>query len=249
MVKKILLISIVICSVLVYGVFDKGTLFNQNTVNTVENTEVKKNNIASESNFNVMQVRHSSNILGESGAVLCRSPIYVSDVMSNHTQYGNQSLINLLKYFKGEGYKNDDIRNILIDSKLYKRTEVENAAILYEPPIYMSEKVNKTQLLYNYKQIDKFHGDYQSLAEAVKHGEIDPIMDLSIFSGHPKSLIEFILEKKGTLPDISVFQSLLNSGVPVRPNTILNALRPNVNTDILLLMGTDQISGISVHSS
>ena len=238
MIKKVLLILIVLSSALVYLVFNSDTSVNQSKVSIVDKNGLKVTNDLGISKFNqsVIQTENYSNNSNFSTPEICHSALYVSDVMSNLTQYNNQSLINLLKYFKENGYKSHEIRNILINSELYDRTEVETASILFEPPIYMSEKVNKEQLLYNFKKIDKFKGDYQSIADAVKVGELDVNMNLSFFYGHPKSIIEFLLEKKGTLPDISIFQSLVNSGVPIRPNTILNALSPNVETNVLLLM-------------
>lgn len=238
MTNKVLFILAVLCSTLVYLMFDSGRSTNRNLENTVVSNEKKVTNDLNTSklNRNAIQTENTTNTLSLSTLGTCHSALYVSDVMSNRTQYNNQSLINLLNFYKKGGFNSQEILNILIGSKLYDRTEVETASILFEPPIYMSEKVNKEQLLYNFKQIDKFKGDYQSIANAVKAGELDINMNLSVFYGHPKSIIEFLLENKGTLPDISIFQSLVDSGVPIRPNTILNALSPNVETNVLLLM-------------
>jgi hypothetical protein len=238
MIKKAIFILIIFCIALSYQAFNYEVLVSRGVVSSVEKNTIKVTGNVNASGLNegAAIVDNLSRSLDKLATKTCSSPLYVSDVINSKTQYESQSLINLLTYFKENNYNIDNVIKILINTELYAKNEVENASVLFEPPIYLSEKVNKVQLLRKIKQVEQFDDDYRALAEAVKRGELDANMNLSFFYGHPKSIIEFLLENRGVLPDVSVFQTLVNSGVPVRPNTILNALATNVETDILLLM-------------
>lgn len=169
----------------------------------------------------------------------CTSPLYVSDVLIDKQQFKNQSLVNLLNFFDKKGDDVDKVKLILLDSGKYTSKEIRISSNIFSPPVYSTKSVDRALLSSNVNKISSFGKNYKELAGAIRKGDVDPFMDLSVFYGRPKSIIDYFLEFRGGKPNISFFKSLIESGVPITHGTIIKASKSHVPTEILSLMITN----------
>ncbi|MCJ8273262.1 MAG: hypothetical protein MJK04_28160, partial [Psychrosphaera sp.] len=228
--RVILIIALLLCSALAYRTYLADHSDNPSTVATAKtgtvNVDKTGSNLAETSQTQAPQ----------SLPPTCASPLYVSDVLTNTNQYDTHSLISLLRYFKAAKQDTDEVRKILEYSGLYEQQVVDAAALVFQPPALLTQKIDMTQLSANIKKIEYFNGDYPALASAVERGDLDANIDLSFMPGQPLSVVDYLLVYGGKRPDIAVFKTLIEAGVPVRPNTVITASKSKMPTDLLSLM-------------
>ncbi|NQZ08752.1 MAG: hypothetical protein HRT35_16475 [Algicola sp.] len=225
-----LIIALLLCSALAYRSYLAD---HSDNPNTAVPTQVS-NNETRQTSKHLVESSHTQ--APQSSQPTCASPLYVSDVLTNTNQYDTHSLISLLRYFKEEKQDTDEVREILEYSGLYAQQVVDEAALVFEPPALLTQKVDDTQISANIKKIEYFNGDYPALASAVERGDLDANIDLSFMPGQPLSVVDYLLVYGGKRPDIAVFKTLIEAGVPIRPNTVITASKSKIPTVLLSLM-------------